>query len=181
MMVRLREVQEAAEDALRRMAARAQTLDTLLDELRIAATSRTTSGVSVREEREYERNRRVHQGFAAEARTVLRLTDASVLGRLMTEATSRAGAQIDGPWWRVLPNNPARLEACQQAAVDARAKAQAFAEALGGRLGPIAWIRETAGEGYHDGPGPTYRARAMATSAGPGPDPDLGVEPGEST
>jgi uncharacterized protein YggE len=77
----------------------------------------------------------------------------------------------------VLPNNPARLEACRQAAVDARAKAQSFAEALGGRLGPIAWIRESADQGYLGGQGPVFRAQAMAASSGP--EPELTVEAGE--
>jgi uncharacterized protein YggE len=105
------------------------------------------------------------------------LTDATLVGRLMTEAASRAAAQIEGPWWRVLPNNPARLEACRQAAGDARAKAQAFAEALGGRLGPIAWIRESTDQGYQGGPGAVFRAQPMAASSGP--DPELAIEPGE--
>jgi uncharacterized protein YggE len=96
-----------------------------------------------------------------------------VLGRVITEATARADARIEGPWWRVLPENPARLEACRQAANDARAKAGAFAEALGGELGPIAWVRESRDEGLRAQPG-----RFVALSAG-GEQPEMTVEPGE--
>jgi uncharacterized protein len=176
-MVRLREVRDTADEALGRVAERAQTLDVLFDELGIPSASRTTSGVSVREEREYERNRWVNKGFAAEAGTMLRLTDPAVLGPLMTEATSRADAQLDGPWWRVLPNNPARVEACRQASEDARTKAQAYAEALGARLGPIAWIREPNDRGGFAPQGPVFRAQALA--AAPGQHPDVPIEPGE--
>jgi uncharacterized protein YggE len=176
-MIRLREVRDNADEALRRVAERAQTMDALFEELAIPSASRTTSGVSVREEREYERNRWINKGFAAEAGTMLRLADPSVLGRLITEATSRADAQIDGPWWRVLPSNPARVEACRQAAEDARTKAQAYAEALGARLGPITWIREpTEGAGFA-APASVFRAQALTGSQGQ--QPDVPIEPGE--
>ncbi len=174
-MVRLREVRDTADDALRRVAERSQALAALFDELAIDPAARTTSGVSVREEREYERNRWIHRGFAADARTVVRLTDLDVLGRLMTEATSRVDARIDGPWWRVLPSNPARLEASGRAAEDARSKARTYAEALGARLGPIAWIREPARD--VDDAGPYLRATPMAAMADAGP--DMPVDPGE--
>src|SRR5439155_25596461 len=134
---------------------------------------RTTAGVSVREAREYERNRWVRKGFAAEASTTLRLTDPAVLGRVITEATARADARIEGPWWRVLPENPARLEACRQAANDARAKARAFAEALGAELGPLAWVHESPDEVFRAQP---LRAVAMASG---GEQAEMTVEPGE--
>jgi uncharacterized protein YggE len=40
-------------------------------------------------------------------------------------------AQIRGPWWRIPPDDPARLEACRRAAEDARTRAEAYADALG--------------------------------------------------
>jgi uncharacterized protein YggE len=174
--LRLREVQETADDALTRVAERGERLRALLDELGIDAASRTTSGVMVREEREYERNRWVGKGFAAEARTIVRLTDATVLGRLITQATARAEALVDGPWWRILPENPARLEACRLAAQDARLKAAAYAASLDAELGSVAWIRETAGSEYAPMP---RQAFALAAGAGGGPEPEMNVEPGE--
>jgi uncharacterized protein YggE len=174
--LRLRELRETADDALTRVAERGERLRALLDELGIEAGSRTTSGVMVREEREYERNRWVGKGFAAEVRTIVRLSDAAVLGRLITQATARVEAQVDGPWWRILPENPARVEACRQAAQDARLKAEAYSAALGATLGPIAWIRESTGGEY----APVPRGFALAAHAAGGADqPEMSVEPGE--
>jgi uncharacterized protein YggE len=173
--LRLRELRDTADDALTRVAGRSEGLRALLDELGVPEASRTTSGVMVREEREYERNRWVNKGFAAEARTIVRLTDPAILGRLITQATARADAQVDGPWWRILPDNPARLEACRQAARDARLKAEAYAASLGAQLGPIAWIRESSGE-YAPMPRPAFALAARAT----GPEQaEMDVEPGE--
>jgi uncharacterized protein len=175
--LRLRELRDTADEALTRVAERGERLRGLLDELGIEAGARTTSGVMVREEREYERNRWVSKGFAAESRTIVRLTDPTVLGRLITQATARAEALVDGPWWRILPENPARAEACRQAAQDARAKADAYARALGATLGSLAWIRESTGAEYGPVPRPAF---AMAARAMDGAEQqDMNVEPGE--
>jgi hypothetical protein len=103
---------------------------------------RVTSGVMVRQQREYERQRWVDKGYLATASMVVRLDEPSVLGALMRDAAGRADAQIDGPWWRVAPDNPARAEACRLATADARRKAEAYADGLGLRLGSALSIRE---------------------------------------
>ena len=51
-------------------------------------------------------------------------------------------AQVEGPWWQATPENPARLEACRRAASVARAKAEAYADALGVRLGALSEVSE---------------------------------------
>jgi uncharacterized protein YggE len=56
---------------------------------------------------------------------------------LIKQAVARTSAQVEGPWWQATPENPARLEACTRAASIARAKAEAYAEALGVRLGAL--------------------------------------------
>jgi uncharacterized protein len=175
LMVWLRELRGTADEALRGAAARSEVVNALFDELEIPASSRTTAGVSVREDREYERNRWVSKGFVAEARTILRLEDPSPIGRLMSEATARADARIEGPWWSVRPSNPARAEACRQASQDARMKAGAYAESLGSRLGSILWIREPPSEAGYGGP--SMRAMPMAAQAAPSP--EIPIEPGE--
>ncbi len=59
----------------------------------------------------------------------------------MREATAPSiGAQVQGPWWRIPPDDPARLQACRLAVDDARARAQAYAEAAGARLGTLVTI-----------------------------------------
>ena len=54
----------------------------------------------------------------------------------------RSEARIDGPAWRVAYDNTGHAEARRRAARDARAKAEEYAEALGGRLGALVSVAE---------------------------------------
>jgi uncharacterized protein YggE len=135
-------LEKSPEAALAEAGTRSQALDALFEELGIPKASRTTSGVSVAEERAWEKDREVFRGYRAVNRVVVRVPDPSSLGRLMTDAASRSQARIEGPWWKVAPDNPARAEACRQAAADARRKADAYASALGVRLGSVLLVTE---------------------------------------
>lgn len=93
------------------------------------------------------------------------LSEPNRIGRLMSQAVARARARVDGPPWRFKPDNPARAEACRQAATDARRKAGAYAGALGLRLGEVLKVAEPgtdhdpeaglASALLRDAPGPT--------------------------
>jgi uncharacterized protein YggE len=72
---------------------------------------------------------------------VVRVGDASVVGELIAGAVDR-GAQVSGPAWTIATNNPARVEACKEAALDARRRAQAYADALGVRVGALVAVRD---------------------------------------
>jgi uncharacterized protein YggE len=74
---------------------------------------------------------------------------------------ARAEAHVDGPWWSVDIDNPARLEACRRAAASARRRAEAYAEALGVRLGML----EGAAEPGVALPGPPPRGGLLAFDA----------------
>jgi uncharacterized protein YggE len=130
------------QEALADVAARSEELDKVLDELDIAGEDRTTSGVSVREERQYVKGEYIHRGYTASNQMSVKLDDARIVGRLMREATSRSQVRISGPWWQVALDNPARVEGYRQAAADARRRGQAYVEALGARLGAVASIAE---------------------------------------
>lgn len=135
-------LEESPETALARAAERSEELGRVMDGAGVPPDRRVTSGVMVRQQREYERQRWVDKGYLATASMVVRLDEPSVLGALMRDAAGRADAQIDGPWWRVAPDNPARAEACRLATADARRKAEAYADGLGLRLGSALSIRE---------------------------------------
>jgi uncharacterized protein len=137
-------VDRAADAALAEAAARSEALTMLFGELGIGRDAWTTSGVSVREHTEWDRvkGEQVHRGFIASNRLSLRLAESGVIGRLMHEATRRTKARIEGPWWRVALDNPARIDACRQAALDARRKAEGYAAALDLRLGSVMEIAE---------------------------------------
>jgi uncharacterized protein len=128
--------------ALADVGERSTALDGLLDELEVPKEKRSTTGVTVREEFEYADGKQVHRGFRAENLLTVRLMDASIAGRLLQGSIARAKASVRGPTWWIAPDNPARMEACRRAAVEAKKKAEAYADALGLRLGPVAEIRE---------------------------------------
>ncbi|HUG17173.1 MAG TPA: SIMPL domain-containing protein [Thermomicrobiales bacterium] len=137
-------VDRTPHDALAEVATRSVAIEAVLAELGIEERLWTTSGAVVNEQTEWNRQtgEHVHRGYVASSRIALRLEDPGVIGNLMQEATRRAQARVSGPWWRIAPDNPARIAACAAAAVDARRKAEAYATALGARLGVVLDISE---------------------------------------
>jgi uncharacterized protein YggE len=141
-LVELSDLRNTPEEAYASVAERSGELARLLDELEIERARRSTGGVSVRAESEYVDGRHQHRGYRATARTMLRLTDAALVARLLRDAVARVDARVEGPWWVVRPENPARLEAARAAALDARSRAEAYADALGVRLGALKRVQE---------------------------------------
>ena len=107
---------------------------------------------------------------------VIRLDDASLLGKLMT-GLQRGFGTIMGPWWHIAPDNPSRAMACEQAASVARLKAEAYAASLGVRLGGVIRVREPLDNVPYDG-GPETRMRSLALTAG-SPEAEVPVDAGE--
>ncbi|MEX2553567.1 MAG: SIMPL domain-containing protein [Actinomycetota bacterium] len=131
------------EDALGEVAKRSESLNEIFDGLGIPSARRTTSGASVSDVWEYDKQgNRSHAGYRATNSVVIRLEDASLLGKLMNQATEKASARIMGPWWHIAPDNPSRAMACEQAASVARLKAEAYAASLGVRLGGVLRVSE---------------------------------------
>jgi uncharacterized protein len=131
------------EEALAEVAKRSEALSGILDGLGIPSTRRTTSGASVSDVWEYDKQgNRSHTGYRATNSVIIRLDDSSVLGKLMNQATEKASARIMGPWWHIAPDNPSRARACEQAASVARLKAEAYAASLGVRLGGVIRVSE---------------------------------------
>jgi uncharacterized protein YggE len=159
-----------AEEALADVAARSAELDAILEQEGIPRADRSTTGVSVHEQREYVDGREVHRGHEARNIVSVRIEDHPILGRLMRAAVDRVQAQVRGPSWRIAPDNPAHDQARRAAVEDARRRAVAYAEALGIRLGAIALVSE---------PGTAHPvARAIALGAGIGDAGDIDVQPG---
>lgn len=170
--VNLSALEDAPGPALSDVSARSEALVALLDELGVARADRSTTGVTVYEAFDYKKDgSRRSLGHRASASVSVRVTDPEVLGRLMTQATAKLAARIDGPNWRVAADNPAWLEAARQAAADGRRKAEAYAAGVGAKLGRPIQLSEPGTEG-------AWRAEAahVAYSA---PEPSMPVEAGE--
>jgi hypothetical protein len=161
------------EAALQTVADRSKRLDALLGRLGVPGEKRSSTGVSIREEREWIDGRQAHLGYHAANVVTVRLADASIAGRLIEGAIGRVRASVHGPAWWVSPGNDARVEACRQATLEAKRKAEAYAEALGLRLGSLAEIREPGSRGADGRPLAAGRVLAPAT------EPPISVDSGE--
>jgi uncharacterized protein YggE len=117
-------------------------LVSLCDELGVPVGSRTTSQVSLAEHGEHTETGWQHRGYRGATRVAARLADAELASRLVSEAAARLEVRIDGPTWRVTRDNPAHGEARRRASEDARARAEEYAAALGGRVGAVVSVAE---------------------------------------
>jgi uncharacterized protein YggE len=165
-------------DALEDVTARSHALDSLLDELDVPKPMRTTSGLSIREKREWvteataegtHRERSVHRGYEVHNSMLVRLDDPTIAGRLLEGAVERAQAHVEGPSWHVDGANPARIEACREAARDGRRKAEAYAGALGLRIGVVSSVSESLEVPWRGG----------AMLSGAARTEEIGIEPGQ--
>ena len=132
------------DEALSDVSADSEELERILGELAVDETVRRTSGASVTADTRYDRDthRDVHLGYRATNQVTVRLNEARLVGKLLHEVTNRIGAQVQGPHWQLALTNPAFTEAARQAAEDARRKADAYAAALGVRLGTVERVSE---------------------------------------
>lgn len=169
--ITLSAVDESPGPALEDVAKRSEALATLLDELGIARELRSTTGVTIAEEFDHTSRGRRSLGHRAIATLSVRLTDASLIGRLAMRASAELGARIAGPRWRVSPSNPAWLEVATRASANAKAKAAAYAAGVDARLGRLMALSEPQ---HHSGLGVMHPLSARAA-----PGPDIDVEAGE--
>jgi uncharacterized protein YggE len=173
--VDLSALKPSSAEAYTEVAERSARFEELRASLGIPDERTWTQGVSVREEREHDGTAWRHRGFLAAMRVLVRLEDPELVARLLREAVERVEAAVEGPWWQVAQTNPVRAEACRLAAAEARRKAEAYAEALGVRLGAVVEVREPAG-GWSEYPGPTTPWGPVAAAGGP---PEIPVHASE--
>ena len=164
-------LERSAQASLGEVTGRADRLGQVLEALSISRDQWTTSGATVHREVIWDGTRQVDRGFRGRCQVVVRLTDHTLVGRLIEEAVASSGAEVAGPWWRVDPSNPAHLEAARLAAANGRQKAEAYADGLGLRLGDVVGVREP-----ETGAGPHEVVFRTAAASGTGQPPD--VQPG---
>jgi len=173
--VTLSALESAPGPALADVARRSEALVLLLNELRVAAADRASSGITVYEEFDHTQDGRRSLGHRAASVVSVRLTDPDRIGQLITRATEELQARIAGPSWQIAADNPVRLQAAREAAAQGQRKAQAYAEGVGARLDTLLKLAEPettsfgirrSGGGYIE-----------ALSAGGGP--SMPIEPGE--
>lgn len=123
----------------------AATICTAIDAVLAAhadAVERTvTSSVVVQPTTRWHKGATVKTGWQATRTSTVSISGIERLGELVA-ALIGAGAAVVGPEWELDPGHPAHAEARRLAARDAKARAVAYADALGLHLGSVAWIAE---------------------------------------
>jgi uncharacterized protein YggE len=140
------EVSQRAADAagaLDSAAAASQRLVEVLERHGIDRNAWATDGIHVGEDYEWRDNQQVMVGFRASTGVTVTIRGADLVGTLVRDAVGDAGAAVRNLVWKVDRDNPARRQLLADAAVDARVRATAYAEALGLRLGEVELISET--------------------------------------
>lgn len=127
----------------------------------------------------WERDRQV--GCVATQQLTLRVTDLPELDALLATLFSAEPDRLSGPSWRLADESAATGEAQRKAVADARERAQAYADALGARLGALIRIADEGG----DHPYPMMMDTAMESGMGGAVSRqavrDLGLTPGKVT
>jgi uncharacterized protein len=173
--ITLSALEDAPGKSLADVSTRSRTLISMLGEMGVDKTDRSTTGITVAEEWDHTEQGRRLRGHRAVARVSVRLDDPERIGQLIAEVTEKLSAQVDGPRWIISPDNPARLEAGRAAAAAARRKAEAYAEGSGAKLGRLLELSEPGQQHVHH---PVRMARATAVGFAAGD--AMPVEPGES-
>lgn len=164
-------VADTASDALKRVAAKSASLETLLDRLGVPPKDWITGQVTLSEEREWRGDHNEFVGHRAIAGVEVRVTELSNLAPLLREAVDAAGALVQSIRWSIDPSNPVRTALLGEAARDARVRAEAYSSALGCKLGPLQAISELPIDA------PTVEPRALA-AAKLGEAHELSISPG---
>jgi uncharacterized protein len=111
-------------------------------------------------------------GCRATEDVVLRLDDVGALEEVLAALVAGEPASLNGPNWSVTDPAAARRAAQERAVADARDRAEGYAAALGGALGPLRRLSEAPD---HGAPLPMAYRAARAEAA---PDVrELGLEP----
>jgi uncharacterized protein YggE len=138
-------IRDQVADAFADVVERAAVLEAVCDELGIERSARRATNVSVHEYQDYDGEGGGSRKHRAASRLSLRLADLEPVPGLLRAAVERAQARVEGPLWRVADDNPARVEACRLAVADANRRAEAYAGALGRRLGALERAIDTSG------------------------------------
>jgi uncharacterized protein YggE len=141
-----------------------------------AAPALELPGLEVRSRRMWVRNewrgKRI-VGCRAGEYFELVVTDVTALEPVLSALVGAEPTDLQGPAWVLTDPAAARREAQGKAVAEARARAEGYAEALGGRLGPLLRLSEAP-----DHPVPLSYGMRTAAAESAAPDVrDLGLEP----
>lgn len=115
--------------AEQKVAQASHALGNVLDEHGVPADARTTAHISVTQVSEGRGG--LGKRYRAGATVAVRIRDERVIGGVIDQAVRRVDAEVAGPFWTLSSTSPRRLDACREAAIDAQARASAYAAGVG--------------------------------------------------
>lgn len=146
-------------------------LTKVLDAFEVPERRRQTTAIRVWEVRDERKGQVRH--YRATCGVTVGLGAGDRIGELIDDAVRDARVSVSGPNWHVSRDHPARSQAYEAAARDARARAEVYAAALGLKLGEVQTVDESGGGGTVPIARPMFMARAAAAEA-----PALELDPG---
>ncbi len=129
------------QDAFRDASNTAAAIDRVLQDFVEAIDRVTTASMTVQPKTRWHKGETQRTGWQAFRVSELEISDTARVGQLVV-ALADAGAILGGLSWMVTPDNEAFALARRRAGQDARARAGQYADALGVKLGPVAWASE---------------------------------------
>ena len=158
-------------------------VDQVLAETRDAIGRVVTAALVVQPKTRWKKGESVRTGWSASRTSVVEVLDLDELGGLLARLAAAGGA-LYGPSWGLDAGHAGYGEARRRAAADARTRAEAYAEALGVALGPVAWVAEpglrpAGAESWH-GAAPEMAVAAASSGVGGGEE-TIDVTPQEMT
>jgi uncharacterized protein YggE len=162
-----------AASALDEVAARSQQLEQMLVGHGFGPGDWATEGVQVAEEREWKNDSNVLVGHRATTAVTVTVRSLDLVGRIIRDGVTGAGANVRSLVWRVDADNPTRRDLLADAARDARMRATAYVDALELRLGEVEMISEIA-----IGPEPAPQPRMMMAASKRSDSAELSVSAG---
>jgi uncharacterized protein YggE len=164
-------VADRAAEAFAAATEQARELDAVLDDAGIEPERRSTVGIAVHEHHEVDASGQPRRAHRASSTVDVRLAGAEAIPALLAAAVERADAHVRGPLWRLEDTGDATAEAGRRAVADATRRAETYAGALGGKVGPVEAVEEVAlGGPFH----PVVARSVLAADTMP-------VHPGELT
>jgi uncharacterized protein YggE len=151
-----------APSALDEVARRSQQLESILVNHGFARTDWATEGMQVGEEYQWKNDRNVLIGYRASTALTVTIRSLDLVGRVIRDGVTEAGASVRSLTWKVDRDNPTRRALLADAARDAKVRALAYVEALDLGLGEVEQISETP---IVAEPGPQPRMASMAMDA----------------
>jgi uncharacterized protein YggE len=154
--------------ALDQVAVHSQQVEAILERHAVGRDDWATEGVQVGEDIEWRNNQQVRVGYVASTALTVTIRRLDLVGMVVRDAVTEAGAGVRSLTWRVDRDNPARRALLADAARDARVRATAYAEALGLQLGEVELISETPIQA-EPGPSPRMSMAPMMDAKVSGP------------